>query len=189
MIPKKIINLKENKIDYILKKSRRAKRMRLVVYCDGNCVVTVPHGFSMANMEKFILEKSDWIRRKVNYFKKRNFNPVFVRSSKREYQKLKLQALQLTENRIAYFNQIYNFSYNKISIRNQKTRWGSCSKKGNLSFNCKIALLPENIADYIIVHELCHLQEFNHSPKFWRLVEKTILNHKEIRKKLRYFWN
>ena len=180
------IKLKENEIEYTFKKSRRAKRMRLAVYCDGNCVVTVPHGFNMVNMEKFIMEKSDWIRQKINYFKKRKFNSILAKSNKGECRKLKLQARELAENRIAYFNQIYDFRYNKISIRNQKTRWGSCSKKGNLSFNYKIALIPENIADYIIVHELCHLQEFNHSSKFWSLVAKTIPNHEEIRRKLKY---
>ncbi len=68
---------------------------------------------------------------------------------------------------------------------NQRTKWGSCSKKGNLNFNYKIALMPEKIADYIVVHELCHLKEFNHSRKFWNLVVKIIPDYLEIKKELK----
>ncbi len=100
---------------------------------------------------------------------------------KSQYIKYKDQALILAENRIAYFNKIYDFKINKISIRNQKTRWGSCSRGGNISFNYKIALLPEKLTDYIVVHELCHLGQFNHSKDFWNLVAQTIPNHKELR--------
>ena len=75
--------------------------------------------------------------------------------------------------------------FNKINIKNQKTRWGSCSKKGNLNFNYKIALLPQHLADYIIVHELCHLGEFNHSRSFWNLVAKVFPEYLGIRNELR----
>ncbi len=76
------------------------------------------------------------------------------------------------EERIKYFNKKYGFHYNKINVKNQKTRWGSCSKKRNLNFNYKILFLPEKARDYIIVHELCHLRELNHSRNFWGLVAK-----------------
>ncbi len=97
---------------------------------------------------------------------------------KSEYIKYKAQALEIAQRKIAQFNLVYNFKYNKITIRNQSTKWGSCSKSGNINFNYKIALLPENLADYIIVHELCHLGEFNHSKDFWDLVEKIIPDYK-----------
>jgi len=97
----------------------------------------------------------------------------------------KEEARSLVETRAAYFNNFYNHSWNKITIRNQKTRWGSCSKKGNLNFNYKIVFLPPHIADYIIVHELCHLEQFNHSQKFWNLVAQTTPNYLEIRKELK----
>ena len=73
----------------------------------------------------------------------------------------------------------------RIAIRNQKSRWGSCSKKGNLNFNYKILFLPPDIVDYIIVHELCHLRQFDHSPKFWALVGETIPNYQQLRARLR----
>ena len=96
-------------------------------------------------------------------------------------------ALNLAITRINHFNKIYNFLYNKITIRNQSSRWGSCSRKGNLSFNYRLALLPPELADYIIVHELCHLGEFNHSKKFWDLVEKAIPNWPKLRAELKVY--
>lgn len=114
-----------------------------------------------------------------------------VRSPKRKkrisqnYLKHKQRASIIVQERIEYFNKFYGYKWNRIFIKNQKTRWGSCSKKGNLNFNYRIALLPSEAADYIIVHELCHLKEFNHSENFWNLVEVAIPNYKEIRKKLK----
>lgn len=101
------------------------------------------------------------------------------------YLKYKKDAEVLVKERLEYFNQFYNFKWGRVAIRNQKTRWGSCSKKGNLNFNYKIALLTPLQADYIIVHELCHLKEFNHSKKFWDLVAQTIPDYKEVRNSLR----
>lgn len=104
---------------------------------------------------------------------------------KREYLFYKIRALALVHARILYFNAFYRFKINRISIKNQKTRWGSCSKKGNLNFNYRIALLPPQLADYVIVHELCHLGEFNHSANFWKLVAKTIPNYQKIRQEFK----
>ncbi len=103
------------------------------------------------------------------------------------YKANKETALKIATEKVEHFNQFYNFKYNKISIRNQKTRWGSCSKKGNLNFNFKIALLPNELADYLVVHEICHLGEFNHSENFWKLVSKQIPNYKVLRGELRGF--
>ena len=94
-------------------------------------------------------------------------------------------ALELCHARLAHFNSFYNLSYKKVSIKNQTSRWGSCSRRGNLNFNYRIALLPPEIADYIIVHELCHLGEFNHSKKFWDLVAKTVPDWNKLRAQLK----
>jgi len=87
--------------------------------------------------------------------------------------------------KIKHFNNFYKFKINKVFIKNQKSRWGSCSSKGNLNFNYKIIYLRPELADYLIVHELCHLGELNHSKKFWALVEKTIPNYVKINKELK----
>ena len=182
---KKSINLKNQSVEYELRKSRRARRLRLAVYCDGSLVVTAPRGFDFSKIEGFILEKASWVLEKIAFMRKRGQNLMVFRSSRREYKKLKSRALELAKRKVEVFNQIYGFQYNKINIRNQKTRWGSCSKKGNLNFNYKIALLPEKYADYIVVHELCHLKEFNHSRSFWNLVARTIPDFRERKKRIK----
>jgi len=107
--------------------------------------------------------------------------------NKRNYQKWKESARFLVFKKVEDFNRIYGFTYNRIFIRNQKTRWGSCSSNKNLGYNYKIIFLPEPCADYLIVHELCHLGEFNHSSRFWELVAHTVPDYKEKRKLLRRF--
>ncbi len=87
--------------------------------------------------------------------------------------------------RLAQFNQYYGYSLRKVFIKNLRSRWGSCSERGNLNFNYKIIFLPPEVADYVVVHELCHLCEFNHSPAFWALVAQTIPSYKQLRKILR----
>jgi predicted metal-dependent hydrolase len=108
------------------------------------------------------------------------------KGSRVKYLKHKEEARRLVKEKIETFNKIYGFCYGRIAIRNTKSRWGSCSKKGNLNFNYKIALLPPKLADYLVVHELCHLGEFNHSPKFWDLVAKAMPDYKKLRKELRH---
>jgi len=93
------------------------------------------------------------------------------------------RAKKLINERLKYYNQFYNFVYHKISIRRQKTRWGSCSSNKQLSFNYKLFFLPIELVDYVVVHELCHLKEMNHGKKFWQLVSQTIPDHK-LRKKI-----
>jgi len=115
------------------------------------------------------------IKRKTKKPKRKSLN----------YIKYKKQAATLVKERLEYFNQFYDYKYGRVAIRNQKTRWGSCSKKGNLNFNYKIVLLTQKQRDYIIVHELCHLKEFNHSQRFWDLVAKAVPDYKEVRHSLR----
>lgn len=99
--------------------------------------------------------------------------------------KVREHARALVHARIQYFNEHYQFRVGKVFIKNHKSRWGSCSEKGNLNFNYKIAFLPLELADYIIVHELCHLAEFNHSERFWGHVARTIPDHTHRRRHLR----
>jgi predicted metal-dependent hydrolase len=175
--------MQEN-IGYTLRRSSRARHMRLVIRHDGSLVVTAPHVFSLGRIEGFIADKAEWIRRTVAYFK--SLPQGFLLKTKRgDYVRHKEAARALAVRRLAHFNDFYGFDYKTISIRNQKTRWGSCSKSGSLSFNDKIALLPAELADYVIVHELCHLREFNHSAKFWDLVARTVPDYARLRKKLK----
>lgn len=180
---KKQIKLNNKKVDYTLKTSKRAKRMRLAVYCNGNFVVTKPRGLNNNIVENFIIKKTNWILSKLEYFKQ--FGVDIFKNDHQKYLTHKHKALNFAEQRITHFNKIYNLKFNKINIKNQKTRWGSCSKKGNLNFNYKILFLPNHIADYIIVHELCHLKELNHSHKFWNLTAQAVPNYLDIKKELK----
>ncbi len=118
-------------------------------------------------------------------FRRRRQRITRRKGSRKEYLAHKELARQLVMERLEHYNQFYGFKYHKVTIRNQKTRWGSCSKAGNLNFSYKIALLPPRLADYIIVHELCHLAQFNHSRAFWELVEQQFPDHRELRKQLK----
>jgi len=104
---------------------------------------------------------------------------------KKEFIRQRGRAYDLVLEKLKNFNEIYKFKYRKISIRNQKTRWGSCSKKGNLNFNYKVVYLPNHLADYLVVHELCHLGEMNHSKRFWALVAKTFPDYRTMRRELK----
>ena len=161
--------------------------MRITVRCDASVVVTAPHFFSQNKVEKFLADKAGWILKKIAYFKKIGRDGLVIarRSGVGEYRKLKQEARIFVKEKILQINQLYNFSFNRICIKNHKSRWGSCSKKGNLNFNYKIIHLPVELAEYIVAHELCHLKELNHSARFWVLVSKAIPDYRARRRKLK----
>ena len=117
--------------------------------------------------------------------KRRKIRRARKSPNRQKYLETKETARVLVRSRLEHWNQYYKFKYGRVSVRNQRSRWGSCSKKGNLNFNFRIVELPPHLADYIIVHELCHIGEFNHSQKFWNLVGETFPNHLEFRKELK----
>ncbi|MFH1564957.1 MAG: SprT family zinc-dependent metalloprotease [bacterium] len=170
-------------IEYILQTSKKAKNIRLSIYPDRGLVATKPARVSEKKVENFIIKKADWILSKLEHFK--DFKNDLPKSSHKDFLKSRGDAYKFVKTRIEFWNATRDFKFSKINIRNQKTRWGSCSKNGNLSFNYKILTLPPRAADYIIVHELCHLKEFNHSSRFWALVGKFISDYKEIKRELR----
>jgi predicted metal-dependent hydrolase len=187
----KELTVQNHNIAYSVRLSRRARRARISVGCDSAVVVTLPWGFRETDAEKFVKEKFNWIVKCLNYFKRfpaedGNTKPI-KKNDRHDYIQNRTVALQLAENKVRQWNSFYGFSYNRISIKNQKTRWGSCSKKGNLNFNYKIVHLPENLTDYLIVHELCHLKHMNHSRNFWALVGQSVPNYKKLRRELRNF--
>ena len=169
---------------YILRKSKRAKRVRLSVYCDGSVVATSPLGVSRSIIDKFVFEKRQWLANKIKFYNNIDEREVRVFSVD-DYLRHRGEALALVKERVEFYNKIYKYSFNRISVKNQKTRWGSCSRKRNLNFNYKVLFLPEKLRDYIIVHELCHLKELNHSQRFWSLVGEVLPGYLNIRRELR----
>jgi len=110
---------------------------------------------------------------------------VETRSDVTEIHKLAEFALKVILVKVKNYASLMNVQYGRITIRNQKTRWGSCSSKGNLNFNCLLMLAPDEVVDYVVIHELCHLIEMNHSKAFWKQVEQMMPDYKKHRKWLK----
>lgn len=95
------------------------------------------------------------------------------------------RAREVLTDKVTYFQRFIGKAVGDIRIKEQKSRWGSCSSRGNLNFNWKIVMAPDDIIDYLVVHELCHLLHMNHSKEFWESVEKIIPDYKEKEKWLK----
>ena len=171
-------------ISYELKRSRRARCMRLAVGPGGVITVTAPYLSSAYTVERFMQKHAEWIDRAVRRMRKVKKLPV---SGMRAYKEHKEAARKLVHERIAHWNAQYQHTVGRIAIRDTKTLWGSCSRKGNLNFSYKLFFLPQELVDYVVVHELCHLKEHNHSPAFWRLVAQTIPDYARRRQELKTY--
>ena len=146
-------------------------------------MVTAPCWESFKSMERFLGAHREWLARQLSRVQSM---PQLVPSGNEEhYRKHREQAVAFISESLERCNWHYGFAYKRVSVRNQATRWGSCSAHGNLNFSYKLLFLPQAFADYIIVHELCHLKEQNHSPAFWKLVERTIPDYRAIRRELK----
>jgi hypothetical protein len=172
-------------MEYKIKKSKRAKRIRISVSQEKGIVVTIPRGFSERIANKFLEEKKDWINSKVKLFS--GIDKRIIKHSRKDYLEKKEEVRGLISERISFLNYDNEFKFNRISIKNLSSRWGSCSTKGNLNFNYRMIYLPNNLIDYIIIHELCHLKEMNHSQRFWKLVSENCSRYIEARKELKKF--
>jgi len=178
------IKLKELNIVCQLKRKRNIKNLSLRVYPNGEVIINAPYFYPKFLITNFVEKKSDWLKKKINICQNSHMIAI-SKKSRVDYLKDKEKARYLVRKRLEYFNQYYNFKFDKIKIKDHKSMWGSCSIKANLNFNFRILYLPEKMRDYIIVHELCHLKELNHSKNFWQLVSLTIPDYKNIRRQLK----
>ena len=141
---------------YFLKRSARSRHIRLRVEAGGHVTVSAPARATDSTIKNFLEGHASWLRAKVEYFKKIP-EPTLARSQEKKlFESHKYQAKALAEHKLKQWNERYGFSFKKVAIRNSRSRWGSCSSSGTISFNYKIAFLPEALADYLVVHELCH---------------------------------
>lgn len=169
-----------------IRESARARRMSLVAYPTGEIVLVKPKRVSLEKAHAFIKQYAGWIERQIARIQKLPGPPRYTPGgTKAEYARYKAAALTLVRKRIAHFAPLLGVSPLRITIRNQKARWGSCSRDGSISINYKVALLPEHLADYIIVHELAHMKEFNHSVRFWSEVASVVPDYRACRRELR----
>ena len=181
----KTIKLKNNKIEYIVRRSRRSKCLRVAIKADASIVVTKPFLVPNFLVESFLKQKAEWILKTIKKVGERKSNFYMPRRHKVAYKKHKEDARNLVTQALEKYNQVYNFSYKTVRIKNHKSRWGSCSEDNNLNFCYRLVFMPKYMAEYIVVHELCHLGELNHSKKFWKLVSQTVPDYKKIEKELR----
>ena len=177
-----VVNIFNHEIEIKRKKGMRS--LRLSVKADGRIILSVGRAYPLFLIKNFLNSKQAWLEDSLVKIKNRN-SLFSIQHTASEITKYKKQTKILVEERLKYFNQFYNLKYQRLAVRNQSSRWGSCSSKKNLNFNYRLVLLPAELADLVIVHELCHLQELNHSRDFWAQVAKTMPNYKILEKNLK----
>ena len=164
----------------------RRKTISVRVTPDGNVLVKAPLYIRENEINDFLKEKESWIIKNVerNKIRQKKIEDV-EKLTKTDIDNLFDSARITIPARCIYYSNIIGVDYNNITIRSQKTRWGSCSSRGNLNFNVALMLVPTEILDYVVVHELCHRKEMNHSVAFWNEVRKILPDYKERRKWLK----
>ncbi len=171
----------------IIRSSR--KTIALEIRPDLRILVRAPYRMSKREIDRFLQDNAAWLEKHMAIAKarreERDSRPPAPRLTEEEIRRLAQEALRLIPQRVAYYAPIVGVSYGRITIRRQKTRWGSCSAKGNLNFNCLLMKAPPEVLDYVVVHELCHRKEMNHSPRFWAEVEKVLPDYKVSRRWLK----
>lgn len=167
----------------------RAKRKTLALYVrrDGRVEVRAPLRTSKAYIDDFVLQKQNWIEGIRNKLAARQTTKRIIQLTAKEEAQYKKQAKIYLQQKCRSFSEEMGLRHGEIKINSAKTRWGSCNRKGDINFTYRLMLVPEELIDYVVVHELAHLKEMNHSAGFWSIVEQTMPDYKDRRKKLREF--
>ena len=161
----------------IIRSKRRT--IALEINAAGEILVRCPQRCTKAQIEAFVQSRAGWLQ---THLQKRAAQPKLPPLSNEEVHALAKQALEVIPGRVAHFAPLVGVTYQRITVRNQRARWGSCSSKGNLNFNCLLMLTPPEVLDYVVVHELCHRKEMNHSPRFWAEVARVLPDY-QVQKK------
>ena len=170
----------------LIKSNRRS--VGITVKPGGEIIIRAPKLMPNAMVLSYVQQKESWLVK--TYEKQRNI-PASIPMEEKSHQTLALEkryrdaARDYIPKRVEYYHQFTGGHFEKITIRDQKTRWGSCSANGTLSFNFRLMMAPPRVLDYVIVHELCHLTHMNHSKDFWNMVESILPNYKEHKKWLK----
>ena len=150
---------------FVLVRSNR-RTIGLEIKPDGLVYIRAPRKMSDDKIREFVLKNEGWIDKHLEKMKRRE-SEAGDKLSMEEIRELAEKAAKVIPERVKYYAPLIGVTYGRITIRNQKTRWGSCSAKGNLNFNCLLMLTPPEVLDSVIVHELCHRKEMNHSKRFY----------------------
>lgn len=173
--------------EYTIVRSSRKRTMGITIDNEGNVEVRIPRRVTIREAEAFVEEKHDWIvknREKMLARKEKHDAHDWDRVRDEIYPWIRGDGGRQFREKVASWAQRMGVEYNRITIRDISSRWASCSAKGNLSFTWKIFVMPERLADYLVVHELAHLKQMNHSPEFWNIVSTYIPDYKILKKEL-----
>lgn len=168
-------------ISYQIIRSAR-KTISLQITPAGEVIVRCPKRCPIREVEKFVESKRPWLEKHLTAIAAKPQLPPFTAE---ELHALADRAVRVIPERVKYYAPLVGVTYGRITIRSQHTRWGSCSGKGNLNFNCLLMLCPAEVLDYVVVHELCHRREMNHSSKFWAEVARVLPDYTQHRKWLK----
>mgnify|MGYP004673924067 CR=1 FL=1 len=184
------ISLDKEEIEVEIIRSKR-RSMAIQIRTDGSVVVRVPMHASDRAVKRFVSAHARWIAdNRGQMFERRKKladNPYDIPAWESLSAADKKIAKQKIMEHVDYYARRMEIDYGSISMRNQKSRWGSCSSKGNLNFNYRLAYLPEELLDYVVVHELSHRRHMDHSKEFWTEVEKYCPNYRKLRKNLKQY--
>lgn len=170
----------------------RRRTLGLEISGEGRVCARVPQRLPDSQVMEFIRDRQNWIVQKWFFTEQKRRTqeqrplPDYLRHPELEAVYRKKARAQL-EARAAYYADRMGVTYNRISIRAAKTRWGSCSAEGNLNFHWKLILMPPDVLDYVVVHELAHRKEMNHSSRFWAEVERILPDYRRSRKWLKEY--
>ena len=166
----------------IIRSSR--KTLAIQVSVSGQVTVRAPHTMPDSTIHRFLSQKESWILEHLSHAATEPAQPQAENPPLSEFRRSYYMesARKIFKRKTAAYARKMGVTYGRITIREQKTRWGSCSAKGNLNFNWKTVLMPEEIQDYLAVHELAHRIEMNHSPAFWAVVERVLPDYRERRR-------
>ena len=167
-------------IAYQVIKSQR-KTIAIQIKPNGQIVVRCPRRMSAEGVRAFVESKEAWIQKHLAALPARDIPGV----TPQEIEELRERTRVLVTGRVAYYAPLVGVTWQRIAVRVQRSRWGSCSSKGNLNFNCLLALVPPEVLDYVVVHELCHRKEMNHSARFWSEVERVLPDYRNRKAWLR----
>ena len=161
----------------IFRSSRRTVGIQIR---DGRVIVRAPRFVPKAEIERIVSENGAWIEKRLARSRaQKEAEEAAVKFTGSELKEIRREARQRIPERVAFYAERIGVTYGRLSFRFQKTRWGSCSSKGNLSFNCLLVLAPAETLDAVVIHELCHRKEMNHSARFYAEVLKVYPEYKE----------
>ena len=181
----RIISRGDNEMNISVIRSKR-KTIAIHIKSADEVIVRAPYRMPDKDIQSFVDKHREWIEKKLE-----NIRQLIEKSdsigklTEAELEELVFSAGRVIPERVKLYAPMVGVDYGRITIRNQKTRWGSCSSNGNLSFNVALMRVPLEILDYVVVHELCHRKEMNHSKRFWSEVEKIIPDYKQREKWLK----